>query len=87
MEVFVTPEARKQIKKLPKFLQIAVIEKLKKLGLGIVTSITKLTGYKDVFRIRVGDYRVVYRILNNKIYVVLIGHRREVYKLLGRLFK
>ena len=87
MEVIVAPEAKKQIKKLPKFLQIAVIEKLKKLGLGIVSGITKLTGYKDVFRIRVGDYRVVYRILNNRIYVVLIGHRREVYKLLSRLFK
>jgi len=42
----------------------------------------KLTGVDDLWRIRVGDYRVVYEI-RERILVVLIvriAHRREVYR-------
>ena len=40
----------------------------------------KLSGMKD--RIRVGDYRVVYAIEDDVLtmYVVKVGHRREVYR-------
>ena len=36
----------------------------------------------DVWRIRVGDYRVLYRIRDDvlTVLVVKIGHRREVYR-------
>ena len=41
----------------------------------------KLKG-SDLYRIRVGDYRIVYEIHDNAliILVVKIGHRREVYR-------
>lgn len=42
----------------------------------------KLTGWEDLWRIRVGDYRVIYEI-HDRILVVLIvrvAHRREVYR-------
>lgn len=87
MEVAITPGAKKLIKKLSKIPQIAVIEKLKKLQLNSIPGVVKLSGYKDAFRIRVGDYRIVYRIMDGKIYVVLVGHRREIYKLLDRFIK
>lgn len=34
------------------------------------------------YRIRVGDYRIVYRVLNDvlTVLVVAVGHRREVYR-------
>ncbi len=40
----------------------------------------KLTGI-DAWRIRVGDYRVVYQIRDERLLVLVIriGHRREVY--------
>ena len=87
MEVIVTPQAKKLIKKLPKITQIAVVEKLKKLGVDTIGGVIKLAGYKDAFRVRVGTYRIVYRILNRKIYIVLVGHRKEIYKILDRLLK
>jgi len=36
-----------------------------------------------LYKLRVGDYRVVYRILEEErmIVVHLVGHRREIYKL------
>jgi mRNA interferase RelE/StbE len=42
----------------------------------------KLTGLPDVWRIRVGDYRVVYQVQGQTciVLVLKIGHRREVYR-------
>ena len=41
----------------------------------------KLTGRKG-YRIRVGDYRVIYEIFDDilLIHVIDLGHRREIYK-------
>ena len=87
MQVVITPKAKSNLKKLNKFSQILIIERLKKLEVGIpATGVEKLVGYKNAFRIRVGNYRVVYRIIGRKIYVVLIGHRKDVYEKLKRLF-
>jgi mRNA interferase RelE/StbE len=36
-----------------------------------------LQGYR---KLRVGDYRVIYRIQSNEIIVLKIGHRKEIYK-------
>jgi mRNA interferase RelE/StbE len=42
----------------------------------------KLTGYDDVFRIRVGRYRVLYSVSGKKLVIIIlkIGHRKDVYR-------
>jgi mRNA interferase RelE/StbE len=42
--------------------------------------VKKLAGYEDRYRLRVGDYRVIYEILDKQlvILVVGVGHRREI---------
>ncbi|MCH7475229.1 MAG: type II toxin-antitoxin system RelE/ParE family toxin [Gemmatimonadetes bacterium] len=42
----------------------------------------KLTGYDDVFRIRVGRYRVLYSISGKTLIIIIlkIGHRKDVYR-------
>lgn len=87
MEVFVTTNAVKLIKKLPKIPQIAIYQKLKRLSQTSDVKSTKLGGYKNIFRIRVGNYRLVYEIVNKKAYIFLVGHRKEVYKLLDRILR
>lgn len=44
--------------------------------------VAKLAREDDLFRIRAGDYRVIYTIRDREllILVVRIGHRREVYR-------
>jgi len=44
--------------------------------------VNRLTGAADLYRIRVGDYRVVYQIQDNRliVLVVRIGHRKDVYR-------
>jgi mRNA interferase RelE/StbE len=45
-----------------------------------------LKGYPDVLRVDVGEYRIVYRVTQTTVIVLLIGKRNddEVYKLLKR---
>jgi mRNA interferase RelE/StbE len=41
----------------------------------------RISGSDGLLRIRVGDYRIVYRIEENSVVVIArIGHRREVYR-------
>ena len=42
----------------------------------------KLLGYDDVFRIRVGVYRVIYSVSGRKLVIIIlkIGHRKDVYR-------
>lgn len=42
----------------------------------------KVRGDENLFRIRSGDYRILYRIFNKvlKILIVDIDHRRDIYK-------
>ncbi len=47
--------------------------------------IKKLAGYSDRYRLRVGDYRIIYEIADAQltILVVGVGHRREAYRALS----
>ena len=42
----------------------------------------KLAGEPDLYRIRVGDYRIVYQLTNQAltVLVVSIGHRKDIYR-------
>ncbi len=42
----------------------------------------KLSGEEFLWRIRVGNYRIVYQIQDNEllVLVVKVGHRREIYR-------
>ena len=42
----------------------------------------KLTGYDDVFRIRVGRFRILYSVSGEKLIIIIlkIGQRKDVYR-------
>lgn len=44
--------------------------------------VEKLAGADDLYRVRVGDYRIVYAIKDEVllVLVVRVGHRRDVYR-------
>lgn len=43
---------------------------------------TLLVNSDDFFRSRIGDYRIIFKLNNKELIIILIdiGHRREVYK-------
>ena len=42
----------------------------------------KLTGYDDVFRVRVGVYRIIYSVSGRRLVIIMlkIGHRKDIYR-------
>ena len=42
----------------------------------------KLTGYDDVFRIRAGQFRILYSVSGRKLIIIIlkIGQRKDVYR-------
>lgn len=86
MKLTITAHAKKQVRKLPKAIQIILSEKIRKLATESVASLEKLEGYKNFYKARVGVYRIVFVKYTSEVEIVLVGHRKEVYKLLGRLF-
>jgi mRNA interferase RelE/StbE len=80
--VEVKPSARKELEALPDSLLARVVQKIDALGHAPrPTGCKKLKGYKDLWRIRVSDWRVVYIIDDaaKLISITRIAHRREAY--------
>ena len=68
--------------RLPSQVQALVQRKIDAMGLRLATfQHYRMTG-SDKCRLRVGDYRVIYRfeLTRGEIYLVAIGHRREIYR-------
>lgn len=87
MKVILSPKAEKQLKKLGKIDQIAIARKIREIARKNIAKQKKLKGFKNIFRLRIGDYRLVYKKTKNELYIVLIGHRRDIYKVIKKLFK
>ena len=85
MKAVLLSHAEKQLRKLPKFDQLAVTQKIRSLPNSLVSGEEKLSGFTNVYRVRVGSYRIVYRKTNELISIVLIRHRRDVYRMIKEL--
>lgn len=86
MKVLLSPRAEKDLRKLSKIDQIAVVEKIRSLKESSDPfNEEKLHGCRNIFRVRVGNFRIIYRKQPREIYIILIGHPREVYQVLERL--
>jgi mRNA interferase RelE/StbE len=75
--------AERQFKKLSVQLQKRLTPKIDALAKNPRPSgMKKLEGEENLYRIRVGDYRIIYQIQDNKliVLVVKIGDRKEIYK-------
>ena len=81
--VEVKPSARKELKALPDNVLSRVVTKLEALGhTPRPAGCKKLKGYKNQWRVRVGDWRLVYIVDDGAkvVSVTRIAHRREVYE-------
>ncbi|MGA7462253.1 MAG: type II toxin-antitoxin system RelE family toxin [Terracidiphilus sp.] len=81
--VEVKPSARKELESLPDNMLARVVQRLESLRRNPKPAgVKKLKGYKDQWRIRVGDWRVLYIIDDEArlVSITRIAHRREVYR-------
>jgi mRNA interferase RelE/StbE len=84
MKVVAKPSFERDLKKLPKsvqlqalevYLEITVVENLTE-----IPKIKKMVGYKDTFRIKMGDYRIGLFLEEDEVILARILHRKEIYK-------
>lgn len=81
----VKESVEKDLKKIPKSLLKNVIKKLTNLGNNpFQYGYIKLSGSDEFYRIRVGDYRILYSVdTKQKIVIVnYVRHRKDVYKVI-----
>jgi len=86
-EIRFEPHAVKELAALDPVVRKLVKEKLDTLACSskdLAANIKKLKSkrYRDLYRLRIGHYRVIYRKMDRTlvILIVRIGHRREVYR-------
>jgi mRNA interferase RelE/StbE len=82
-EIEISRTAEKQLKKLSKDDQKRVVAAILDLAEDPVPKGSrKLTGYEDVYRIRVGRFRVLYSWAAKTLIVIVlkIGHRKDAYR-------
>jgi len=81
-EVIILPDAERSLNKLQSKMRARIVAAIEKLDQNPrPKGCVKLTGLDDVYRVRVGVYRIVYKIKDGllQVLVVAVGHRGSVY--------
>ena len=78
-----TPAVDKQLSRLPVSVQRRLTETIE----GLESNprphgVKKLAGHDNLWRVRVGDYRIIYTIEDDRLLVLVVklGHRGDVYR-------
>jgi len=81
--VEISRTAERQLQKLPQDTQKRVLKAIVALAdEPLPKGSRKLTGYDDVFRIRIGRYRVLYSLSGRRLVIIVlkVGDRKDVYR-------
>ena len=82
-QIYLLKEAEKELSRLPTKTQNKIREQIKTLAnFPRVRNCVKIIGHEDTFRLRVGDYRALFKVYGDKNVIVVtgIGHRGRIYK-------
>lgn len=81
--ILLAPPAERQLRALTEPVQKRVVKRLKSLRDNPrPQGVKKLAGEDDLYRIREGDYRIIYMIRDKELVVLVVkgGDRNEVYR-------
>ncbi|MGA3328185.1 MAG: type II toxin-antitoxin system RelE/ParE family toxin [Terriglobia bacterium] len=78
--LLISEEAREQLRALPKPLRRNIGQRLDALQGGLAGDVKKLTAREHKYRLRVGSYRILFRLEGPVIFVYAVKHRREAYE-------
>jgi len=81
-KIYFRKSAAKELEKLPKAALRKIIKRIERLSdEPRPAGCEKLSGH-ELYRVRQGDYRIVYSIQDNEltIWVIKVGHRKNIYK-------
>lgn len=79
MKVLWSREAVKVMKKLEKSISKRILKKIDLISDNPYPFMDKIITL-DLWKVRVGEYRVIVKVEEDVMYVVTIGHRKNIYK-------
>ncbi len=81
MKINIRKSAIKDLRSIPKEEKMKIYEKIEELkNFPNVSNLKKLSNFQPAFRLRVGNYRVLFDVVNDTIEIGRIFHRKESYK-------
>jgi mRNA interferase RelE/StbE len=79
-KLIVTDEVKKKLRSLPSVIRQDIGYRLFQLEEDLTGDVKKLKGSKNEFRLRVGNYRVIFELEGDSIIVYEVGHRKDIYR-------
>lgn len=79
----ITPSTERQLKKLTPEVLVQISEVIEQLSVNPKPhGVIKLKGSQNLWRVRTGDFRVIYEVKDRELIVLIVkvAHRREVYR-------
>ena len=75
-----TKVALRDLEKLEIFLQKRIVIKVDEFAeTGSFHGVKRMVGYDGLYRLRVGDFRVIFEFKDGIIYITKVGHRKNIY--------
>ncbi|MBW4443490.1 MAG: type II toxin-antitoxin system RelE/ParE family toxin [Plectolyngbya sp. WJT66-NPBG17] len=78
-EVVLKPKAIKDLKKLEPTTQTRILEKVELMQDNLQGDVKHLTNFTPEYRLRVGDYRILFELEEEAIVIYWIKHRSKAY--------
>jgi len=82
-ELFIERSAEKSLQRLPRKVRLRLVEHILSLKKNPrPMGCRKIAGSENDYRIRIGDYRVIYEVLDtkNRVSIMAVGHRKDIYR-------
>ena len=79
MQIRYTDLALEDLRRIPKRFAAQIVAKVTRLEAGLRGNIKRLTNFDCDYRLRCGDYRVLFDVESDTVLVHRVRHRREAY--------
>ncbi len=79
MEIIYTDVALEDLRRIPRRFAAQIVAKISRLEHGLRGNIKRLTNFDSDYRLRCGDYRVLFDVEGAEILVHRVLHRKEAY--------
>ena len=79
-DIEIKPKAIKDGKKIPKNTLVQIVNKIEAMKNNLDGDVKRLTNFSPEYRLRVGDYRILFEVQKSLIEIYRIKHRKDAYK-------
>lgn len=79
-DIRITPRAEKDYRNIPAHIRTNIYNKMMNLENELQGDVKRLTNFRPPYRLRAGDYRVLFDVEGNEVVIYRILHRKESYR-------